>query len=136
MEDKLIFRPLKEEDYETICKWWKWWRWTVLPKDFLPNNGEGGFMIEKNNVPIVATIEGIPILVTSTPFTNPANIPSEVANINAIKKLPSVDVIIIPNMRDVIPTIDGNDKSISPSIITIVIPKAMMPKTITVRIIF
>lgn len=54
MKDKLIFRPLNEGDYETICSWWKWWRWTVLPKDFLPNNGEGGFMIEKNNIPIVS----------------------------------------------------------------------------------
>ena len=53
MKDKLLFRPLNEGDYETICSWWKWWRWAVLPKDFLPNNGEGGFMIEKNNVPIV-----------------------------------------------------------------------------------
>ena len=78
--------------------------------------------------PIVATIEGIPILVTSNPFTNPANIPSEVAKINAIKKLPSVDVIMIPNMRDVIPTIDGNDRSISPSVTTNVADIAIMPK--------
>ena len=31
---------------------------------------------------------------------------------------------------------EPTDKSISPSIITIVIPKAMIPRTITVRIIF
>ena len=54
MENKLIFRPLKEEDYETICKWWKWWRWPSLPKTALPNNGKGGFMVEKNNIPIVS----------------------------------------------------------------------------------
>ena len=54
MKDKLIFRPLNKEDYETICKWWKWWRWPVLPKTALPNNGKGGFMIEKNNKPIVS----------------------------------------------------------------------------------
>lgn len=54
MKDKLIFRTLKEEDYETICGWWKWWRWPVLPKDMLPDNGKSGFMVEKNGMPIVA----------------------------------------------------------------------------------
>ena len=54
MENELVFRPLKEEDYETICKWWKWWRWPVLPKTALPDNGKGGFMVEKNNIPIVS----------------------------------------------------------------------------------
>ena len=54
MEDKLVFRPLIDSDYETICSWWKWWRWPILPKDFLPNNGTGGLMIEKNNIPIVS----------------------------------------------------------------------------------
>jgi len=54
MEDKLIFRPLNKEDYEIICGWWKWWRWPVLPKTALPNSGEGGFMVEKNNIPIVS----------------------------------------------------------------------------------
>ena len=53
MEDKLIYRPLKKEDYETICKWWKWWRWPVIPKEILPDDGKSGFMIEKNNIPIV-----------------------------------------------------------------------------------
>jgi len=54
MKDKLTFRTLKEEDYETICAWWKWWRWTVLPKSALPDNGKCGFMVEKNNKPIVS----------------------------------------------------------------------------------
>ena len=54
MKDKLIFRTLKEEDYETICTWWKWWRWPVLPKEMLPDNGKCGFMVEKNNKPIVS----------------------------------------------------------------------------------
>jgi len=53
MSSSFIFRPLKKEDYETICKWWKWWRWPVLPKDALPQDGTGGFMVEKNNTPIV-----------------------------------------------------------------------------------
>tara|TARA_R100001591_G_scaffold96185_1_gene102025 strand:- start:370 stop:780 length:411 start_codon:yes stop_codon:yes gene_type:complete len=54
MENKLIFRPLNEKDYKTICEWWKWWRWTPLPKTALPNDGKGGFMVEKNNIPIVS----------------------------------------------------------------------------------
>ena len=54
METKLNFRPLEEEDYEIICKWWRWWRWPELPRTALPNNGKGGFMVEKNNIPIVS----------------------------------------------------------------------------------
>ena len=54
MKGKLNFRFLNENDYEVICKWWKWWRWPVLPKESLPDNGKSGFIIERNNVPIVA----------------------------------------------------------------------------------
>tara|TARA_Y100000310_G_scaffold57897_1_gene53054 strand:- start:1323 stop:1733 length:411 start_codon:yes stop_codon:yes gene_type:complete len=54
MESELVFRPLKEEDYETICKWWKWWRWPVIPKEMLPDKGKSGFIVEKNNIPIVS----------------------------------------------------------------------------------
>jgi hypothetical protein len=54
MENELVFRPLKEEDYETICKWWKWWRWPVIPKEMLPDKGKSGFIVEKNNIPIVS----------------------------------------------------------------------------------
>ena len=48
MEHELTFRPLEKEDYETICKWWKWWMGVVVDKDFLPENGIGGYIIEKN----------------------------------------------------------------------------------------
>jgi len=54
MENELVFRPLKNSDYETICAWWKWWRWPQIPREMLPDNGKGGFIIEKNNIPIVA----------------------------------------------------------------------------------
>ncbi len=54
MKDKLIFRTLKEEDYETICAWWKRWGWTILPKTALPDNAKSGFMVEKNGEPIVS----------------------------------------------------------------------------------
>ena len=54
MENELMFRPLKKEDYKIICEWWEWWKWPVIPKDMLPDNGESGFLIEKNNIPIVS----------------------------------------------------------------------------------
>jgi len=48
--------------------------------------------------------------------------------VNAIKKLPSVAVNIKPKVSEVIPTIEGNDKSISPSVTTNVAEIAIMPK--------
>ena len=51
---ELQCRNLKESDWDTLVSWWKWWRWTVMPKDFLPDNGKGGIIIEKDHVPIVA----------------------------------------------------------------------------------
>ena len=54
MENALACRPLKEEDYETICKWWKWWsKGKSLDKDLLPDDGKGGLIIEKNGQPVV-----------------------------------------------------------------------------------
>ena len=53
MENELTVRDLTEEDYEIICEWWKWWRWPVLSKSALPDNGKSGFIVEKNNIPIV-----------------------------------------------------------------------------------
>tara|TARA_R100000049_G_C1915412_1_gene61786 strand:+ start:352 stop:762 length:411 start_codon:yes stop_codon:yes gene_type:complete len=52
MEHELTFRPLKEEDYKIICEWWRWWMGIVVDKDFLPENGVGGYIIEKNKEPI------------------------------------------------------------------------------------
>lgn len=46
-------RSLVEEDYKTVCEWWKSWNWPVLPKSALPDNGKGGFMVEKNGELIV-----------------------------------------------------------------------------------
>ena len=84
--------------------------------------------LQKKSVPIVATIEGMPILVTNRPFINPANIPRAVAKANDIKKFPSVEVNTIPKVKEVIPTIDGNDKSISPRVTTKVAEIAIIPK--------
>ena len=37
-----------------MVKWWKDWRWTAPPKDFLPNNGEGGFIVYDKGTPVCA----------------------------------------------------------------------------------
>ena len=52
---KLITRNLKESDWDTLVKWWDSWPdWTAPSKDFLPDDGTGGLMVEKNGRPIVA----------------------------------------------------------------------------------
>ena len=45
-----------------------------------------------------------------------------------IKKFPSVEVSNIPKVKEVIPTIDGKDNSISPKVTTKVAEIAMIPK--------
>ena len=47
-------RKLTESDYETLEKWWKAWKWLPVEKEFLPDNGTGGFVVEKNGTMIVA----------------------------------------------------------------------------------
>ena len=47
-------RKLTEHDYKTLEKWWKAWNWPPVEKEFLPDNGTGGFVVEKNGVMIVA----------------------------------------------------------------------------------
>ncbi len=52
---ELKLRVLTENDWETLCKWWDTWPdWVNPPKSFLPDNGTGGFMVEKNNILICA----------------------------------------------------------------------------------
>lgn len=41
-----IARQLEDEDYETLKKWWKFWRFPVPAKNFLPEDGKCGIMIE------------------------------------------------------------------------------------------
>ncbi len=51
---QLNIRKLKESDWDTLCSWWdEWPEWQNPPRDFLPDNGTGGLMVEKD-VPIVA----------------------------------------------------------------------------------
>ncbi len=48
-------RKLNKTDYNNILvKWWKDWRWTPPPKDFLPEDGEGGFIVYDNEIPVCA----------------------------------------------------------------------------------
>ena len=52
---ELNTRVLITQDWETLESWWSDWKdWTPLPQDFLPNHGTGGFMVQKNEKPIVA----------------------------------------------------------------------------------
>ena len=51
---ELTFRPLQDEDYETMCEWWRWRRWTPVGKEMLPDNGTGGIMIQDGEVNICA----------------------------------------------------------------------------------
>ena len=48
-------RTLTEQDWNTLCNWWDAWpKWVNPPKSFLPDNGKGGFMVEKDGKPICA----------------------------------------------------------------------------------
>tara|TARA_X000001036_G_scaffold429113_1_gene459863 strand:- start:1935 stop:2345 length:411 start_codon:yes stop_codon:yes gene_type:complete len=52
---KFNIRKLTENDWNTLISWWKAWpKWNAPAKDFLPDNGTSGLMVEKNNIPIVA----------------------------------------------------------------------------------
>ena len=52
---ELSIRKLNEDDWKTLCSWWEQWpKWVPVPKHMLPENGTGGFMVEKNNKPRVA----------------------------------------------------------------------------------
>lgn len=50
----ITYKYLEDKDYNTLCQWWNWFRFTPPPKDFLPQNGTGGIMIFKNNIPVCA----------------------------------------------------------------------------------
>ena len=52
---ELIPRYLEESDWDTLKEWWDYWPGVKAPsKDFLPDNGTGGIMIEENGTPIIA----------------------------------------------------------------------------------
>jgi len=53
---KLNIRKLTEADWDLLVSWWKMYpEWEQHPtKEILPENGLGGFIIEKGETPIVA----------------------------------------------------------------------------------
>ena len=55
VKDELIVRHLREDDWDVLVEWWKKWPgWDSPEKGFLPEDGAGGLMVEKNQKPIVA----------------------------------------------------------------------------------
>jgi hypothetical protein len=51
---KYNIRRLEDSDYDTLVTWWKDWKWEAPPKDFLPENGTGGFMVSNDDSDICA----------------------------------------------------------------------------------
>jgi len=53
--NKLFTRDLRESDWDTLVAWWDTWPdWEAPARGFLPENGTGGLMVEKDGVPIIA----------------------------------------------------------------------------------
>jgi len=51
----LNIRRLTDKDWDTLVSWWdNWPKWKAPVKDFLPENGKGGLIVEINDVPVVA----------------------------------------------------------------------------------
>ena len=51
----LYIRPLVATDYDIILlQWWSDWRWTAPSRDFLPDNGTGGYMVYDGETPVCA----------------------------------------------------------------------------------
>jgi len=52
---ELTIRQLNENDYQDILvNWWKDWGWTAPEKDFLPDDGMGGYIVYDGEMPICA----------------------------------------------------------------------------------
>lgn len=48
-------RRLTDKDWDTLVSWWdNWPKWKAPVKDFLPENGNGGLIVEINDIPVVA----------------------------------------------------------------------------------
>jgi len=53
---KFNIRRINESDWATFEKWWKDWGFKTIPnKDFLPDNGTSGLIVEENDKPVVST---------------------------------------------------------------------------------
>lgn len=52
---ELTVKRISETDYDNILVgWWKDWRWTPPPKDFLPDDATGGFIVYDGETPVCA----------------------------------------------------------------------------------
>lgn len=52
---ELKVRRLTDNDWDTLLSWWKQWEFEFIPsKEFLPDNGTGGLIVEKENIPIAS----------------------------------------------------------------------------------
>lgn len=52
---ELTIRQLNENDYqEILVDWWQKWGWTAPEKDFLPDNGTGGYIVYDGDIPVCA----------------------------------------------------------------------------------
>lgn len=52
---ELTIRQLNENDYqEILVSWWKDWGWEAPEKDFLPDNGMGGYIVYDGDTPVCA----------------------------------------------------------------------------------
>jgi len=47
-------KKLTKSDYKLLDKWWKGWGWPTPSQEFLPEDGEGGFMVLENETPLCA----------------------------------------------------------------------------------
>ena len=54
MKDNVIVRGITLKDYEFINKWWEDSGYGIVDKQYLPDNGLGGLIVEKNGVPLAA----------------------------------------------------------------------------------
>lgn len=48
-------KQLNDWDYPLLCIWWEYWKWTPPVREFLPEDGTGGFMIySDDDTPVCA----------------------------------------------------------------------------------
>jgi hypothetical protein len=52
---ELTIRQLNENDYQDLLvDWWNQWGWKAPEKDFLPDNGMGGYIVYDGETPVCA----------------------------------------------------------------------------------
>lgn len=52
---ELTIRQLNENDYQDILiNWWEQWGWKAPTRDFLPDNGTGGYIVYDDETPVCA----------------------------------------------------------------------------------